>query len=118
MDTKTAVQPKGVGVGLPLWMLALATVLFASGAVLTLIWSPKALILALGLGLMAIVSRVMFVRVKAAAHVGAQAGEAVANTGLALAGIVVAPLLAFALLWAGLLLILAVTWVLHALGMA
>ncbi len=117
METKAAVHPhKAVGAALPLWMLALATLMFASGAVMTLIWSPKAMILALALGLMAVLARVMFVRVKAAAQVRAQAGQAVANTGLAVATVVVAPLLAFALLWTGLLLILGVTWVLHTVG--
>lgn len=104
-------------VGSELWMLALATVLLGAGAVLLLLnWGPVALIGALGVGMIAIGVRQAFVQVKAREHESAEASSAVASTGLVIAAVAVAPLIAFALLWAGLLLLLGVMWVLNAVG--
>lgn len=102
-------------VGASLWLFALATVVLASGAVLIIMWRPRALWLALAVGLLAVASRNGFRRIKTSSHEKAEASSAVANAGLALAGITVAPLLAFAILWAGLLLFLGLTWLLRAL---
>jgi hypothetical protein len=102
--------------GPSLWLLSFSTVVLASGSLLILIWKPKALWLALAVGLVAFGSRGIFVRLREATHERAEASNAVSNAGLALAAVAVAPLLAFAFLWAGLLLILGLTWVLTALG--
>lgn len=102
--------------GPEMWLFAMATVVLASGAVLIIMWSPKALALALFVGLLAVVSRSAFLRVKASAKARAEGSTVVANAGLALAAVAVAPLLVFALLWATLLALLGVTWVLHAIG--
>ncbi len=99
-----------------LWLLALATIVLASGSLLIVMWSPKALLLALIVGLMALVSRSIFVSVRESAHRRAEASSTLANTGLAIAAVAVAPLLAFALLWAALLLFLGMTWLLNAIG--
>ncbi len=100
-----------------LWFLALATIVLASGSLLIILWSPRALMLALGAGLLALGARGLFLRVRASVHRKAEASSAVANTGLALATLAVVPLLAFAVLWVGLLLLLGATWVLNALGL-
>jgi len=102
---------------LPPWIMSVTTVLLASGAIVTLIWQPRTLWLALGAGMLAVVSWHTFTRLRATARRTAGAG-AVANTGLFLGVVVVAPLLAFALLWTGLLLILGVTWLLNQAGLA
>ena len=104
-------------IGSELWMLALATILLGAGAVLLLLnWGPVALIGALGVGLVAIGVRQAFVQVKTREHTEAEASSAVASTGLVVAAVAVAPLIAFALLWAGLLLLLGVMWALNAVG--
>lgn len=102
--------------GPSLWVLSFATVVLASGSLMILIWKPKAFWLALAVGLVAFGSRGVFVRLREATHRQADASNAVSNAGLALAAVAVAPLLAFAFLWAGLLLILGLTWVLTTLG--
>ncbi len=102
--------------GPSLWLYASMTVVLAIGALLVLMWSPKALALALGVGFLAVVSRGLFQRVRTSAHERAEASSAVANAGLTIASIAVAPLLAFALLWAALLVFLGMTWLLNAIG--
>lgn len=102
--------------GPSLWLLSFMTVLLASGALLIILWSPKALMLALIVGAGALVSRGLFQRVRESAHARAEASSTVANAGLTLAAVAVAPLLAFALLWAALLVFLGMTWLLHAIG--
>lgn len=104
-------------VGSELWILALGTIALGFGAVMLLVWDPRWLLLALGVGLMAGGARMAFTSVKAREHVEAEASSAVASTGLVIASIAVAPLIAFALLWAGLLLLLGAMWVLNAIGL-
>lgn len=109
--------PRHTRTGRPsLWLLAFSTVVLASGALLIIMWSPKALALALLVGSGAVGARTVFHRVKVTAGVRAEASSVVANAGLALAAIAIAPLLAFALLWTTLIVFLGVTWVLHAIG--
>ena len=102
--------------GPEMWLFAIATVVLASGAILIIMWSPKALALALFVGLSAVVSRTVVLRIKATTKAHAEGSTAVANAGLALAAVAVAPLLAFALLWATLLALLGATWLLHLIG--
>jgi hypothetical protein len=102
--------------GPSLWVLSFTTVVLAIGSLLILVWQPKAFWVALGVGLLAFAARGIFVRMREVTHERAEASNAVSNAGLALAAVAVAPLLAFAFLWAGLLLILGLTWVLSALG--
>ena len=102
--------------GPELWVLSLASVVLAIGALLVVMWEPAALGVALAVGLMAIGARGLFGRIKESAHQRAEASTAVASTGLAIAAISVAPLLLFAFLWAALLALLGVTWVLNAIG--
>lgn len=113
--------------GVPLWVLSVATVVFASGAVFIVLWSPRALMLALGSGLLAVLARSLFVRVRDAMPAPAARGTAVraneaastvSGAGLVIAAVVIAPLLAFALLWTALLAILGGTWLLHLVGLA
>jgi hypothetical protein len=104
--------------GISLWVFALSTVVLAGGSILIILWSPAALALALIVGFLAIVSRAVFVRIRETSRRRAEASTVVANAGLTLAAIAIAPLLAFAALWAALLLFLGVTWVLTAVGVA
>lgn len=104
--------------GISLWLFALSTVVLAGGSILIILWSPAALALALIVGFLAIASRMVFVRIRTSARQRAEASTVVANAGLTLAAIAIAPLLAFAALWAALLLFLGVTWILHAVGVA
>jgi hypothetical protein len=104
--------------GMSLWVLALLTVVLAVGSILIILWSPAALALALVVGFLAVAARMVFVRVREASHQRAEASTAIANTGLTLAAIAIVPLLAFAALWAALLVFLGVTWILHAVGVA
>lgn len=104
-------------VGSELWMLAMATVLLAIGAVMLVMWSPKALFAALMVGLLAVGARAAFTRVRETTHAHAEASSAVASTGLVIAAVAVMPLIAFAALWAGLLLLLGAMWVLRAVGL-
>ncbi len=104
-------------VGPSLWLLALATIVLASGALLVILWSPRALALALALGILALAARSVHSGIRSSARRKSEASSAVANTGLVLASFAVAPLIAFALLWTSLLLLLGVTWVLHALNL-
>jgi hypothetical protein len=97
-------------------LFAFTTIVLAIGALLIIMWSPKALALALVVGFGAVVSRSLFQRVKVSAHERAEASSAVANAGLTLAAVAVAPLLAFAILWAALLVFLGMTWLLNAIG--
>lgn len=100
-----------------MWILALASAALAVGTVVLVFWSPRALMIALACGLLALAAWGMFARVRATAQQGTRASSAVADVGLVLAGLAVAPLLAFAVLWASLLLILGAAWVLHALNL-
>ena len=102
--------------GPEMWFLSLATMVLAVGALLIIMWEPTALGLALGVGLLAVGARAVFTRVKESAHKRAEASSAVANAGLAVAAVSIAPLLLFAFLWAALLVMLGVMWVLSALG--
>ncbi len=102
--------------GPEMWFLSLATMVLAIGALLIVMWEPIALGLALGVGLLAIGARMAFTRVKESAHQRAEASSAVANAGLAVAAVSIAPLLLFAFLWAALLVLLGAMWVLSALG--
>jgi hypothetical protein len=102
--------------GPSLWFYAFVTIILASGSLFIVMWSPKALALALIVGAGALASRALFQRVKVDAHAQAEGSSTVANAGLALATVAIAPLLAFALLWTALLVFLGVTWVLNAVG--
>jgi len=100
-----------------LWVLALATILLACSAVLLVMKEPMALGIALAIGLLAIGARYVFTSVREREHARAEASSTVASTGLMIAAVAVAPLIAFALLWAGLLLLLGAMWLLNALGL-
>ena len=102
--------------GSEMWLLSLATVVLGIGALLIIMWQPTALGLALGVGLLAVGARSLFTRIKESAHARAEASTAVANAGLAVAAVSIAPLLLFAFLWAALLVLLGVMWILSALG--
>jgi len=115
MSQHTVVVQKR-SVGPSLWFLSFMTVLLASGAILIIMWSPKALMLSALVGAGALAARELFQRVKEGAHARAEASSTVANAGLTLATLAVAPLLAFALLWTALLVYLGMTWLLHAVG--
>jgi hypothetical protein len=112
----TVAAQRHTSAGPSLWLFALVTMVLASGALLIVMWSPRALALALVVGLAAIASRTMFQRVKSTAHVSAEGSSTVANAGLALATVAIAPLIAFAVLWAALLIFLGATWILNALS--
>jgi hypothetical protein len=99
-----------------LWTSAFSTIVLASGAIMIVLWKPKALALALLVGGLAVISRTIFVKIRDSAREPAEASTAVANAGLGLAAIAIIPLLAFAVLWAGLLAYLGITWLLTALG--
>lgn len=102
--------------GPEMWVLALATVVLAIGALLIVMWKPEALGLALLAGLGALGARALYTKVKESARKRAEASSAVANAGLAIAAVSIAPLLLFAFLWAALLVLLGVMWILSALG--
>lgn len=102
---------------LPPWILSMTTILLACAALGILVWQPRTVWLALVVGVLSVVSWVTFNRLRAATKQGS-GSIAVANTGLLLGVLVVVPLLAFAVLWTGLLLIIGVTWLLHAIGLA
>ena len=102
--------------GPEMWFLSLASVVLAIGALLVLMWEPKALGLALAVGLAAVGARGLFVRIRESANERAEASTAVANAGLTIAAISIMPLLVFAFLWAALLLLLGVMWALNAFG--
>ncbi|MBI4728722.1 MAG: hypothetical protein HY775_04375 [Acidobacteria bacterium] len=101
-----------------LWGLSLTGVALAAAAVAIVVWQPRALILSLALGLLALVSRGLFGRVKEMSHARAEGSSAVANAGLVVAAVVVTPLLAFAVLWLSLMLILGGIWILHMVGLS
>lgn len=102
--------------GTEMWFLSLATIVLAIGALLIVMWEPMALGLALGVGLLAIGARMAYTKVKESAQHRTDASSTVANAGLAVAAVSIAPLLLFAFLWAALLVLLGVMWVLSALG--
>ncbi|MFA5891713.1 MAG: hypothetical protein WDA27_12300 [Actinomycetota bacterium] len=110
--------PPGLVRGPALWALSLTSLVLATGAIIVLAWEPRGFLIAAGLGLSAVVARGAFSRVKSVAQVGAQASSSVANLGLVIAGLVITPLLAFAVLWVGLLALIAVQWLLHVLGIS
>jgi hypothetical protein len=99
-----------------MWVLALATVVLGIGALLIIMWKPEALGLALLVGLAAIGARAVHAKVKGSARERAEGSSAVANAGLAVAAVSIAPLLLFAFLWAALLVLLGVMWLLGSLG--
>jgi hypothetical protein len=99
-----------------LWLLSFATVILAVGALLIIMWQPTALGLALLVGLAAIGARAVYAKVKGSAQERAEGSSAVANAGLAVAAVSIAPLLLFAFLWAALLVLLGVMWLLGSLG--
>lgn len=102
--------------GPEMWVLAVATLVLAIGALLIVMWKPEALGIALLVGLAAIGARALYAKIKGSARKRAEASSAVANAGLAVAAVSIAPLLLFAFLWAALLLLLGVMWILSALG--
>ena len=114
----TAVKPQGAQMGVPMWALALGGIVFGAAALFMVVQNPAALPLAAVAGFFAIVARVGYGKVKEASNERAEASTAVANTGLVIASIAVAPLIAFALLWTALLLIIGAAWVLHLVGIA
>jgi len=99
-----------------MWFLSLATVVLAIGALLIIMWEPMAIGLALGVGQLELGTRSRYTKVKESAHHRADASSTVANAGLAVAAVSIAPLLLFAFLWAALLVLLGAMWVLSALG--
>jgi hypothetical protein len=115
MSPKAAVHENRFA-GIEMWFLSLATMVLAVGALLVIMWEPMALGLALGVGLLAVGARSLFVRIRESAHEKAEASSAVANAGLAMAAVSIAPLLLFAFLWAALLVLLGVMWLLSAIG--
>ncbi len=116
MAHSMAVHERQHSAGPSLWLFATVTIILACGALLIVMRSPQALALALIVGLAAVASRAMFQRLKTASHARAEGSSAVANAGLAVATVAIAPLLAFALLWAALLVFLGATWLLNAIG--
>jgi len=94
----------------------LATLVLAVGRFSSSCGSRRRFGLALGVGLLAIGARTAFTRIKESAHKRAEASSAVADAGLVVAAVSIAPLLLFAFLWAALLVMLGVMWVLSALG--
>lgn len=102
--------------GSEMWFLALVTLVLGVGALLIVVWKPEALGLALLVGLAAIGARAVYTKVRGSARKRAEASSAVANAGLAVAAVSIAPLLLFAFLWAALLLLLGIIWILGSLG--
>ena len=102
--------------GPEMWFLSLATMVLAIVALLIVMWEPMALGLALGVGLLAVGARMAYTKVKESAQQRTDASSTVANAGLAVAAVSIAPLLLFAFLWAALLVLLGAMWVLSALG--
>ncbi len=106
------------GPNVVLWTLAASSLLLASGALAVVLWEPRALWIGLFAGLLGLVSWGVFTRVRTRLRARAGASAALADAGLILGAVVVLPLLGFAVLWIGLLLILGVTWLLHLVGLA
>lgn len=115
MSQTSTVHP---GPSAVLWTLAGASLLLASAALAVVLWEPRALWIGLFAGLLALVSWGLFARVRARLRARAGASAALADAGLILGALVVLPLLGFAVLWIGLLLILGLTWLLHLVGLA
>ncbi len=113
-----SITPRVGASQVPIWAVAIATVLLASAALLVVLWEPRALWLALACGALALAGRSLTVRIRAASRAAAGASSAVANAGMILSLLVIVPLLAFALLWVSLLALLGATWVLRVLGLA
>lgn len=109
---------KTAGVGIPMWALAVGTTIFGAAALYILVQEPAALPLAALVGLFAVVARLAYGRVRTASQEKAEASGAVANAGLVIAAVALAPLIAFALLWTALLLIIGAAWLLHLVGLA
>jgi hypothetical protein len=101
---------------LRMWMFAIMTVIFAAGSLWIIIWQPTTLLLALTVGLIAIVSHAIYIKVRADAKERVGPSSVVANAGLVLAALAIAPLVAFALLWFALMVVLAFTWLLSQMG--
>jgi hypothetical protein len=109
---------KATGLGIPMWALAVGTTVFGAAALYVLVQDPAALPFAAVIGLFAVVARLGYGRLRAATQEKAEASGAVANTGLVIAAIALAPLIAFALLWTALILIIGAAWLLHLVGLA
>jgi len=114
----TAKPHQAAGFGIPMWALALGTMIFGAGALYILVQNPAALLIAAVAGVFAVVARAGYGRMRAASQARAEASTAVANTGLIIAAVAVAPLILFALLWTSLLLIIGAAWLLHQVGLA
>ena len=98
------------------WLTALFALVMGCAALLTVVQNPAAIPMAILMGVSAIAVRVGYNWTRTTSK---SAEEATAgNLGLVIAGIAVAPLIAFALLWTSLLLIIGAAWVLHMLGLA
>lgn len=100
------------------WIAAIGTIILAAVSLVVLVQAPEALPFAMVAGGLAIVARFGYGRMKASVHERTEASDATANVGLVIAAIALAPLVAFALLWTALLLIIGVAWVLHLFGLA
>lgn len=106
------------GTAVPMWVLAFGTIAFGAGALYILVQNPAALPIAAVAALFAVAARLGYGKVRTMAQERAEASGAVANVGLVIAGVAIAPLILFALLWTSLLLIIGVAWVLHSFGLA
>jgi hypothetical protein len=114
-DTAARAQ---TGTAVPMWVLAFGTVVFGAGALYILVQNPAALPIAAVAAALAIVARVGYGKVRTMSRERAETSGAVANVGLVIAGVAIAPLILFALLWTSLLLIIGAAWVLHIFGLA
>lgn len=107
------------GLGVPRWALAVGTIVFGAAALYILVQNPEALPVAAVAAVFAIVARFGYGRVRALTETrSAEASGAVANVGLVIAAVALAPLIAFALLWTALILIIGAAWLLHLVGLA
>ena len=111
-------QERASGIGIPMWALAIGTMIFGAGALYMIVQNPEALPLAAIAGGFAIIARIAYGRIRSVTGVRTEASGAVANTGLVVAAVAVAPLIAFALLWTALMLIIGAAWLLHVIGIA
>ena len=115
---KVIARQQEAGAKIPLWLMAIGTMIFGAGALYILIQNPATLPLAAVAGGLAIIARIGYSKMRSVTRVTDEASSAVANVGTVIAAVAVAPLIAFALLWTALLLIIGAAWVLHLLGLA
>ena len=103
------------------WSLALSTLALASASVVMLAAAPAALPFALVAAALALTARGLLTIVRAESGARRQAATrpatGVANAGLGIALITLVPLLAFALLWTSIMVILGVSWLLYTVGL-